>query len=94
MRDEKAIEYLTGTAPGQRGLPREIVEEAIERNILRLLPSDHKLAEATIRAMVPEDLLVDAQLWKKDPEKPWKGPWIARRPIWFIAPNGSGAERV
>lgn len=88
LRDESVMKYLTGTGPGERGFPRHVVEEAIERNLIRMLPSDGRLANAMIRAMIPEQTLRDAGLWKETS----KAPWISYRPLWFIAPRASTAE--
>lgn len=88
VRDEGVMKYLTGTGKGERGFPLHVVEEAIKRNLLRMLPSEGRLSTAMIRAMVPEQTLRDAGLWKEES----KAPWVSFRPLWFIGPNARSAE--
>lgn len=88
IRDDAVMKYLTGTGQGERGFPLHVVEEAIERNLIRMLPSEGRLATAMIHAMIPEQTLRDAGLWKDDK----KTPWISYRPLWFIAPRACASE--
>jgi hypothetical protein len=88
IRDDQVMQYLTGTGRGQRGFPIEVIEDAVARNILRILPSNYALANAMIRSIVPEQLLRDAGMWKDES----KTAWVTFRPIWFIAPGAISAE--
>lgn len=84
LRDDGVLTYLTE----ERGLPMPLIESAIERGILRTLPSKVGIASAMIRSLVPEDLLRAAHFWKEDA----KVPWIAYRPLWFFLPGAVSAE--
>lgn len=88
IRDPAVLKYLTGTDAGERGIPLKVVELAIERNILRTLPASPAMAAALIRSIVPESILRAAELWKDDQSIPW----IAYRPLWFVAPGATSAE--
>jgi len=85
LRNERAcVRYLTDV----RKLPLVVVNEAVDRDILRFLPSDTNLAASWLKEHVGEQLLREAELWK--PGK--KVPGIVFRPLVALMPRDTSAE--
>lgn len=66
VENSAALRYLTET----RGIPEEIVLEAIRRDLLVFLPEHPSHATRWLEKHVGKDLLIKADLWKKDKSSP------------------------
>lgn len=81
--DEACVAYLAS-----RGISKEIVEEAVARELIITLPGDPNNALKYLLDVVGRDLLERSGIWKKDS----KAPAIVYRPLAFVSSNKQGIE--
>lgn len=82
--NEQAMQYLQS----DRGLPTEVLEEAIARRLLVVLPDHPAHATRWLEKHVGKNLMVQAGLWKADKN----APSLAYRPIVSVRDSGKSVE--
>lgn len=83
VSDDAAFKYLES-----RGIPVELTQGAIARQIILTLPGDPTLALRHLMDVCGKELLVSSGIWKKDS----KTPAIIYRPLAFVSDDQKGIE--
>jgi len=82
--NKDAFDYMTKT----RGLSERVVTEAVNRGLVRFLPSNPHEAHKWLLTKFQESQLRTLGLWKEGSRMPW----IAMRPMIFFLPGLTSAE--
>jgi hypothetical protein len=82
--NKDAFEYMTKV----RGLSERVITEAVNRGVIRFLPSNPHEAHKWLLTKFQEAQLRSLGLWKEGSRMPW----IAMRPMIFFLPGLTSAE--